>query len=89
MNFNGLIRTVDFFREVHVLCEDNEVYFQMSKLYLPTFLSYRHFENVSVNALMAQTFLPGMTNWSTRVRSKFLICRHYNHALLRRDTWQV
>ena len=41
MNFNGLIRTVDFFREVHVLCEENEVYFQMSKLYLPTFLSYR------------------------------------------------
>ena len=23
------------------------------------------FQNVSVNALMAQTFLPGMTNWNT------------------------
>ena len=36
---------------------------------------------VSVNAVMAQTFLPGVTNRNTGVRSKFLIRRRDNHIL--------
>ena len=36
---------------------------------------------VSVNAVMAQTFLPGVTNQNTGVRSKFLIRRGDNHIL--------
>ena len=36
---------------------------------------------VSVNAVMAQTFLPGVTNQNTGVRSKFLIRRRDNHIL--------
>ena len=36
---------------------------------------------MSVNAVMAQTFLPGVTNRNTGVRSKFSIRRRNNHAL--------
>ena len=39
------------------------------------------YQNVSVNAVMAQTFPPGMTNWNTGMRTKFSICRRDNHAL--------
>ena len=36
---------------------------------------------MSVKAVMAQTFPPGVTNQNTGVRSKFLIRRHDNHTL--------
>ena len=39
------------------------------------------YQNVSVNAVMAQTFQPGMTNRNRVVRTKFSICRRDNHAL--------
>ena len=38
------------------------------------------FQNVSVNVVMAQTFLPGVTNRNTGVRSKFSIRNRDNHA---------